>query len=52
MTSPDQAWFWEPEWQAGEREAAAQIAAGDVEVYDSMEDLFADLPGRGREARR
>jgi len=22
---PDQAWFWPPEWQAGEREADAQL---------------------------
>ena len=26
---PDQAWFWTPEWQAGERKADAEIAAGE-----------------------
>ena len=40
---PDQAWFWTPEWQGGEREADAQIAAGDVLRFNSAEDLFAYL---------
>jgi len=39
----DQRWFWTEEWQAGEREASAEIAAGDLKVYDDMADLFADL---------
>ena len=44
MTSipADQRWFWTEEWQGGEREASEQIAAGNLKVYDSMEDLFAD----------
>lgn len=29
----EQAWFWEPEWQAGEREADAEILAGLGDVY-------------------
>ncbi len=28
-----QAWFWTPEWQAGEREAEAELARGESEVY-------------------
>lgn len=40
---PDQAWFWEPDWQTGEREASVQIAAGGLTVYDSAEVMFADL---------
>lgn len=40
---PDQAWFWTPHWQIGEREASAQLAAGDLRVYDDMTALFADL---------
>ncbi|WP_163547806.1 hypothetical protein [Candidatus Frankia nodulisporulans] len=40
---PDQAWSWTPQWQAGEREATAQIAAGGLPVYDDMAALFADL---------
>ncbi len=45
MTSvpTDQRWFWEPEWQAGEREASEQIKAGDVEVFDDAEAMFASL---------
>ncbi len=39
----DQAWFWSEEWQAGEREAEADIAAGRTKTFDSMEDLLADL---------
>jgi len=43
MTSvpADQRWFWEPEWQAGEREASEQIRAGDVEVFEDAEAMFA-----------
>jgi len=35
MTSvpADQRWFWTEQWQAGEREAAAQIAPGQSTVY-------------------
>ena len=45
MTSipTDQRWFWTEEWQAGEREASEQIAAGDLPVYDNMVALFADI---------
>ncbi len=39
----DQAWFWSEEWQAGEREAEADIAAGRVKTFDSMDDLLTDL---------
>lgn len=39
----DQRWFWTEEWQAGEREASAEIADGGLKVYDDMAELFADL---------
>lgn len=39
----DQRWFWTEEWQAGEREASAQIAEGGLTVYDDMAALLADL---------
>lgn len=43
----DQAWFWTADWQAGEREADEQIAAGDMSpVYASAEEMFADLDKR------
>ena len=42
-TDPSQAWFWTPEWQAGEREADADIAAGRVRSFDNIDALFAHL---------
>lgn len=43
---PDQAWFWTPEWQAGEREADADIAAGRGTRHHSDEDFLAALDER------
>jgi antitoxin PrlF len=45
MTSvpADQRWFWTERWQEGEREASAQITAGEAEVYADAEAMFADL---------
>jgi antitoxin PrlF len=34
-----QPWFWEPDWQAGEREASDDIAAGRVDVFDDKDFL-------------
>lgn len=34
LIDPDQAWFWTEEWQAAEREADEDLAAGRSEVYD------------------
>lgn len=45
----DQAWFWTPEWQAGEREADAQIAAGRGTRQHSLEDFLAELDKRSHE---
>ena len=38
-----QAWFWTPEWQAKEREADADIAAGRVEHFSSDDEFLAAL---------
>lgn len=38
-----QAWFWTPEWQAGEREASANIATGQLSRHDSDEAFLASL---------
>jgi AbrB family looped-hinge helix DNA binding protein len=38
-----QAWFWTPAWQAGEREAADDLAAGRSTVYESSDSLLASL---------
>ena len=41
---PDQAWFWTPTWQAGEREADQQLAAGgEGSEHRSTEDFIAHL---------
>jgi hypothetical protein len=39
----DQAWFWTPEWQEGEREADEDIAAGRTAYFDSTEEFLAAL---------
>ncbi len=39
----DQQWFWTEEWQAGEREAQAEIEAGKVKHFDSMTEFLTDL---------
>lgn len=40
---PEQGWYWTEEWQAGEREALADIAAGRVTTYGSDEEFLASL---------
>lgn len=36
----DQAWFWDPGWQHGEREADGQVAEGRTEEFDDAESMF------------
>jgi antitoxin PrlF len=36
---PGQAWYWEADWQAGEREADEDLAAGRSEIFDSDEEF-------------
>ena len=38
-----QAYFWTKMWQEGEREADADIKAGRVKTFDSVEELIKDL---------
>jgi antitoxin PrlF len=40
MIPADQAWFWTPEWQSGEREASEQIARGQGDTYTSSADFI------------
>ena len=47
-----QAWFWEPAWQAGEREADADQRAGRTESFDSGEALVAGLRAISKPAKR
>lgn len=46
-----QAWFWDPSWQAGEREADADRAAGRVENFESGEALVAGLRSAAKPVR-
>jgi hypothetical protein len=39
----EQAWFWTNEWQAKEREADENLAAGHVTTFDTSEDFLAHL---------
>jgi len=43
----DQAWFFTPEWLAGEQEADEEIAAGHGTIHESAEDMFAHLESLG-----
>jgi antitoxin PrlF len=47
-----QAWFWAPEWQAGEREADADLAAGRTDTFRSGEELIDALRARAKPAVR
>jgi hypothetical protein len=39
----DQAWFWTPEWQEGEREVDEAIAAGRTTYFGSADEFLAAL---------
>jgi AbrB family looped-hinge helix DNA binding protein len=43
----DQAWFFTPEWLAGEREADEDIAAGRGMVHESGDEMFIHLDALG-----
>jgi AbrB family looped-hinge helix DNA binding protein len=47
-----QAWFWSSEWQAGEREAEADRAAGRAATFGSEEEFLAALRKRAKGTRR
>lgn len=38
-----QAWFWTPDWQAGEREAAAEKEEVQGQVFESSEDFLSSF---------
>ena len=46
LIDKSQAYYWTEEWQAMERKADEDKAAGRVESFDSVEDLIADLHRR------
>jgi AbrB family looped-hinge helix DNA binding protein len=47
-----QAWFWTPEWQQGEREADADLAAGRGETFNSGDEFLGALRSRAKPAAR
>ncbi|MGH9217558.1 MAG: AbrB/MazE/SpoVT family DNA-binding domain-containing protein [Acidimicrobiales bacterium] len=47
-----QAWFWTPQWQQGEREADADLAAGRAQTFNSGEDFVEGLRARAKPAAR
>lgn len=51
LIDPDQAWFWTEEWQKGEREADADIAAGRTTYFESDESFQAALEEFSRTGR-
>jgi AbrB family looped-hinge helix DNA binding protein len=51
LIDKSQAYFWSPSWQAAEREASADIAAGRVHSARDVDDLTAQLD-KGRKKKR
>lgn len=47
-----QAWFWTPEWQQGERDADADLAAGRSETFASGDAFLGALRSRSKPAAR
>jgi AbrB family looped-hinge helix DNA binding protein len=43
LVDKSQAYFWTETWQVGERQADADIAAGHVKAFSSVDALIADL---------
>ena len=43
LIARSQAWFWTEEWQAGEKEDDADIAAGRLERFDASQSLLDSL---------
>ena len=43
LAAPDQAWYWTPEWQAGEAEADADLMSGRSTKFDSDTQFLAAL---------
>jgi predicted transcriptional regulator len=40
---PGQEWFWAEGWQTAEREVDSDLAAGNYETFDTMEDFLNGL---------
>ncbi len=51
LIDKDQAYFWSSSWQASEREAGEDIAAGRMTAASNVEELFKKLE-QGRKKKR
>lgn len=40
---PEDAWFWSEAWQKGEREVNTAYREGRYKIFDTIDDLLADL---------
>ena len=47
LIDKSQAWFWSESWQAAEKEAEQNIAQGEVNEFESIDDLLRDLHKSG-----
>jgi antitoxin MazE len=45
IIDPGQAWFWSDRWQRMEQEAQADLEAGRIVEYASIDEALADLDG-------
>lgn len=52
MIPRDQLWYWTPEWQAKEREADEDLAAGRVKSFKSANSLIRSLQRSRRKKPR
>lgn len=52
LVDATQAWFWNADWQAGEREADADRGAGRMESFESGDALVAALRAAAKPAPR
>lgn len=43
MVPTDQAWFWTKSWQAGERQASADVETGRVTTFDGADEFLESL---------
>ena len=48
----NQSWYWTPQWQAAEKEADEDIAAGRVYHYDNVDDLMRSLYAGRKQASK
>ena len=44
VAQSNQEWFWLEDWQSAERQADEDLAAGQFETYDTMDEFLDSLP--------